>query len=96
MHCLILRHEYLIELGLVDLHQLTQPLRKQPIKPRERPLLHAALQDHRAEFCLLILTYAQLEKLMTTLLEIDGAHDDQVNGTPQIYQVLLGHVFDFL
>ena len=82
MDCLVLRHEHLTELGLVDLHKLAQSLRQQAIEPGERPLLGAALQDHGTEFCLLILAYVELKQLMAALLEVYGAHNDQVNGTP--------------
>jgi len=92
--CLILLSEYDPELLLVNICHFTEALPKEPEEPGVYSLLHAALDDHSAEFLELIFSNGKLEQLMTALIEINGAHDDQVDRSSKVDHLLFWVNFD--
>lgn len=73
-----------------------EPLRQQAEETLIDPFDHAALKDHVDEFMLVPLGNVHLEHLVGTLLEVDSRLDCQVDGLPEVDQVLLSHVHDSL
>mmetsp|Transcript_103842 Transcript_103842/g.263747 ORF Transcript_103842/g.263747 Transcript_103842/m.263747 type:complete len:217 (+) Transcript_103842:529-1179(+) len=56
----------------------------------------AAVDKHGTHLLLLPLGDVQLQDLVHALLEVERGHDHEVDGTPQIHEVLLGKVQDLL
>ena len=68
MDALILAGKELTELFPIDVEKLAEPLSNVAVKRQVRAILHAALNDHIAEFDLLAGPDLQFEQLVTALL----------------------------
>ena len=73
-----------------------KPLSEQPEEGLVNPLHHGALEDHIDKLVLVALGYVHLQDFMGALLEVDRGLDGQVDGLPQVDQVLLSQVLDAL
>jgi len=85
-----------VEVLLVDRLEVAEALRLQGEEAVEHLLHGAAVNQHRADLLLLALPDVQLQDLVDALLEVHRRHDHEVDGTPEVHQVLLRVVDDVL
>jgi hypothetical protein len=96
MNALILTLKKLREFLLVDLVNLAESLACVSIELQICSLLHAALDNHVAEFDFLARSDLKFEELVTALFVFDGRHDNQVDRLAELHKILVCEVFDFL
>mmetsp|Transcript_39317 Transcript_39317/g.108311 ORF Transcript_39317/g.108311 Transcript_39317/m.108311 type:complete len:491 (+) Transcript_39317:621-2093(+) len=90
----VLLAEELVKLDLVIPVDHAEPLTQRAVEAEVGALLRAAFDEHRADLHLLPLADLELHQLVSTLVDSRARHNRQVDGPPQVDQVLLRHVRD--
>ena len=84
--------EELMEVLLVDLAEVAESLGQESEEFRVGPPLLTTVKNHVADLKLVSLADVELQDFHSARLEADGVHDDQIDRSSQVGEVLFGEV----